>query len=78
MDAAVEIFYKKLLSDNLVANFFKGVNMEQQKEKQKKFLTLAFGGPKEYTGKDMKVAHAHLKIADIHFDAVAGHLKATL
>ena len=61
-----------------MAGFFKGVNMEAQKDKQRKFLTLAFGGPKEYTGKDLKIAHAHMNINEAQFGAVAGHLQATL
>ena len=42
---------------------------------------MVFGGPNEYTGKDMRTAHASLVengLDDSHFDAVAGHLQATL
>ena len=55
--------------------------MDDQEAKQKAFLTMAFGGPNEYTGKDMRTAHAGLVsrgLNDRHFDAVCGHLKATL
>ncbi len=48
--------------------------MEKQKEKQKKFLTMVFGGPSNYTGKDMREGHKHLVIKknldDSHVDAV--------
>ena len=50
-------------------------------DKQKAFLTMAFGGPKAYTGKDMRAAHAHLVargLNDSHFNAVAENLKLTL
>ena len=45
-------------------------------------MTYAFGGAGSYDGKDLVAAHAHL-IRDKglglpHFDAVAGHLVATL
>jgi len=55
--------------------------MEQQAAKQKAFLTMVFGGPHEYTGKDMREGHAHLVkngLNDSHFDAVMENLGATL
>jgi hemoglobin len=36
------------------------------------------GGPLKYTGRDMKSSHAGMKITDAEFDALAGHLIATL
>lgn len=36
------------------------------------------GGPIKYEGRDMKSAHAGMKITDAEFDALAGHLVATL
>jgi len=45
-------------------------------------MTVAFGGPDKYRGRDLRTAHAALVkdkgLSDVHFDAVAGHLKATL
>ncbi len=81
VDAAVDIFYRKVLTDSTINRFFDGVDMEKQAAKQKNFLTMAFGGPNNYTGEDMRKGHAHLVkqgLSDSHFDAVAGHLKSTL
>ena len=81
VDAAVDIFYRHVLSDDRIASFFDGVDMQAQAAKQKAFLTFVFGGPNNYTGKDMKAAHAHLVergLNDSHFDAVAENLKKTL
>ena len=39
---------------------------------------MGFGGPSNYTGKDMREGHKHLNLAEEHFQAVAGNLKATL
>jgi hemoglobin len=47
--------------------------MDHQIAKQKAFLTMVFGGPVEYTGKDMREGHAHLVqrgLDDSHFNAV--------
>ncbi len=78
VDAAVDIFYRKVLADELICDFFDTVDMEAQHAKQKSFLTMAFGGPNEYTGKDMRNAHAHMNLNEDHFNAVAGHLVSTL
>ncbi len=81
VDAAVDIFYRKVLTDSSISHFFDSVDMDDQAAKQKAFLTMAFGGPNEYTGKDMRAAHAGLVsrgLNDSHFDAVCGHLKSTL
>lgn len=81
MNAAVDIFYRKVLSDPRISSFFDGVDMERQAAKQKAFLTMVFGGPNNYTGKDMRAAHAALVargLNDSHFDAVVENLAATL
>ena len=81
LDAAVDIFYRKVLADDRIARFFDGVDMERQAAKQKGFLTMVFGGPNNYTGKDMRTGHAHLVargLNDSHVDAVIEDLAATL
>ncbi len=79
--SAVNIFYRKVLQDDSIKHFFDTTDMNKQMAKQKAFLTMAFGGPGHYTGKDMRKAHAPLVakgLKEIHFTAVAGHLQATL
>lgn len=81
VNAAVDIFYRKVLKDDRINRFFAGVDMEKQAAKQKAFLTMAFGGPHNYTGEDMRRGHAHLVaqgLNDSHFDAVMEHIGATL
>ncbi len=81
LDAAVDIFYKKVLDDPSINHFFADVNMDRQRSKQKIFLAYALGGPVKYEGKDLRKAHQHLVekgLNDSHFNAVAGHLLATL
>jgi hemoglobin len=79
--AAVDLFYEKVLADPQISHFFEGTDMVIQRAKQTAFLTMVFGGPARYTGKDLRRAHAPLVergLNDSHFDAVAGHLQATL
>ena len=81
VNAAVDIFYRKVLTDDAIASFFDDVDMDKQIVKQKSFLTMAFGGPNNYTGQDMRKAHAPLVkrgLNESHFAAVAVHLQATL
>ncbi|ADE11455.1 group I truncated hemoglobin [Sideroxydans lithotrophicus] len=81
VNAAVDIFYRKVLKDARISHFFEGVDMERQAAKQKAFLTMAFGGPHNYTGEDMRRGHAHLVkqgLNDSHFNAVMENLGATL
>lgn len=81
VNAAVDIFYRKVLRDARISRFFEGVDMDRQIAKQKAFLTLAFGGPANYTGKDMRAGHAHLLkmgLDDSHVDAVIELLGQTL
>ena len=81
VEAAVDLFYEKVLADPEINHFFESTDMVAQRGKQKAFLITVFGGPATYTGKDLRRAHAPLVergLNDSHFDAVAGHLQATL
>jgi hemoglobin len=79
IDAAVELFYVKVLADKRVNHYFEDISMAKQKRKQKEFLSAALGGPIPYEGKDLRKAHEDLGgLNDTHFDAIAEHLLATL
>jgi hemoglobin len=81
VSAAVEVFYRKMLMDDRVAHFFDDIDMDRQIAKQKGFLTMVFGGPNHYTGKNMRDGHRHLVargLNDSHVDIVLEHLGQTL
>ncbi len=81
VNAAVDIFYTKVISDDLLKPFFSGTDMPRQIAKQKAFLTYAFGGAPNYSGRSMRDAHKEAVshgLTDAHFDAVVGHLGNTL
>ncbi len=78
VDAAVDIFYTKVVADESINHFFTKTDMEAQRGKQKAFLAYAFGAPLAYTGKNMRDAHKGMKLTEGHFIAVAGHLVETL
>jgi len=81
VDAAVDIFYRKVLADERIARFFDDIDMDVQAAKQKAFLTLVLGGPAHYTGLDMRKGHEHLVargLNDSHVDVVLELLGQTL
>jgi len=79
VEAAVNLFYTKVLADERVNFFFDDVNMDRQHQKQKSFIAAALGSPVPYEGKDMRTAHKNIPgLNDSHFNAIAGHLQATL
>lgn len=82
IEAAVVTFYEKVMADPTLAHFFEHMDMDLQIKKQIAFMTMAFGGPSAYSGKDLRTAHARLVrergLGDTHFDAIASHLSDTL
>lgn len=87
VNPAIDIFGRKLLTDNRLKAFFEGVDTSNEAEmtrlaaKLKAFLTMATGGPHNYTGEDMRRIHAPLVeqgLSDAHFDAVIELIGQTL
>jgi len=81
VNAAVNIFYEKVLNDVSIRHFFENTDMNRQIAKQKAFLAYVFGAPTKYTGKNMRDAHSKLVERGLnhqHFERVAIHLQDTL
>lgn len=82
IDAAVDLFYNNVMADERINYFFENTDMARQRDHQKKFLSFAFGGLPNYSGRGMREAHAplvkKLGLNDSHFDAVIENLGAAL
>ncbi|MGO9391251.1 globin domain-containing protein [Rhodoblastus sp.] len=82
MDVVVDLFYRKVLEDELVGKFFDDVDMDSQRLKQKNFLCMAFGGPYQFSGMDLRKTHSRLVekmgLTDVHFDRVMELFKESL
>ena len=81
VEKSVDMFYEKVLNDPLLIPFFKNTDMKKQKRMQILFLTYAFGGSQQWSGRSMRAAHktsVEQGLKDEHFDAVVGHLASTL
>ncbi len=80
LQAAVASFYEKVMDDPSLEPFFRDVAMDAQIKKMIGFMRMAMGGPHDYTGRDLRTAHARLVkqgLGEAHFDAVVDHLEAT-
>ena len=81
VDAAVTIFYRKVLADQIVSNFLNIRTWTNKSPSKKAFFTMTFGGPNSYAGQDMRNAHAGMVrtgLNEDHFNAVMEHLSSTL
>lgn len=78
VNAAVDLFYKKVLADPRINNHFENVDMPRQIGHQKAFLSYAFGGLEGYSGKSLREGHKHMNLTEADFQAVAENLHETL
>jgi truncated hemoglobin YjbI len=82
MEVCVDLFYQKVLDDNLVKHFFQDTDMAGQRLKQKSFLAMAFGGPYQYSNLDLRATHKPLiekyGLSDKHFNRIIEIFKETL
>lgn len=70
--------YARLLSDPLLAPFFKNADLNELHRSQSAFVTMAFGGPHHYKHIDLRAVHfdAHIQgLTHVHFDATLKHLQ---
>ena len=78
VQAVVGEFYNRVLADNDLKKYFAKSDMNQLKRHQTKFVSMALGGPSQYTGRPMRSAHTGMNITEAHFMKVAGHLSGAL
>jgi hemoglobin len=85
--AVVEDFVPRAAANPKVNFFRKGTAREWRpadadvatfKKRLIQFISAATGGPSLYEGKDMKTAHAGMRITNEEFDALAKDLQASL
>lgn len=78
VEAVVDDFYDRVLSDEQLVDFFDGQDMAALRAHQVQFISAVADGPVEYSGADMREAHEHLDISEADFVAVAEHLERAL
>jgi hemoglobin len=81
INAAVELFYKKVLADESLRPFFEGVGMDHVRARQSMFVSMLLGGRVVYTGKDIHTAHEQPRKMGMnasHFETFLKHFRASL
>jgi hemoglobin len=78
VEAVVDDFYDRVLADDQLAPYFEDMDMDALRTHQVQFISAVAGGPVEYTGADMREAHAHMDIEGADFDLVGRYLQAAL
>ena len=79
--AATESFYRRVLADESMRQFFDSTDMPHLRARQSMFISMLLGGRVVYTGKEIGAAHAHARaqgLTDKHFDAFLNHFRAAL
>lgn len=76
--AVVSDFYDQVLEDEQLTPYFEGMDTDELRAHQVQFISAVAGGPVEYTGDDMREAHAHLDLDEEDFDAVGRYLKSAM
>lgn len=78
---ALDRFYEKVLADPEVDRYFERVDVDRVKARQRSFLAMAFGGPAEYDGRDLRSAHAATRkrgLDEQGYQVFMGHFRDTL
>jgi hemoglobin len=75
---AVDRFYRLVLDDGELSPYFTGIDLPQLKAHQVRLISHVLGGPNEYDGRDLAVAHSRLGVTDAHYHKVGAYLTGVL
>ena len=81
IQAATESFYRRVLEDDSIRQFFKRTDMAHLRARQSMFISMLLGGRIVYTGKDIHAAHALARekgLNETHFDTFLMHFREAL
>jgi len=79
--AATESFYRRVLADSRICQFFKSTDMAHLHARQSMFISMLLGGRTVYSGKEIPTAHAGVReqgLKDAHFDMFLTHFRDAL
>jgi class 3 adenylate cyclase/truncated hemoglobin YjbI len=78
IDQIVEGFYKKVVSEPSISDFFEGIDLGRLRKHQARFIAVVMGAKIPYDYNLLQTAHANLAITMEHFQVVANLLQTTL
>lgn len=65
-------------SNPLIAHHFSNIDMKGLKQKAFEFFAMGTGGPHQYTGRDMRTAHANMNITVEEYDSATNDTLSAL
>jgi hemoglobin len=80
IEAAIKVFYKRVMEDEELRQYFARTDMAHLRSRQVMFVSMLLGG-RAYTGKDIHDAHENARghgLTDAHFDLFLKHFRAAL
>lgn len=78
IEAVIDDFLGRVGADERINSGFAVGHLPRLRQRLIELVCAATGGPCTYSGRDMSTAHAGMKITNEQFDALVGHLVATL
>ncbi|MGH1565373.1 group I truncated hemoglobin [Mumia sp. DW29H23] len=78
VSVVVDRFYQLVLADPQLAPYFDSTEMANLKRHQVQLISHLLGGPVEYSGRELRDAHAGLDISSGDYALVTQHLVAAL
>ena len=78
IEAVIDDFLGRVSQDERINASFAGAHLPRLRQRLVEQVCQASGGPCTYSGRDMKTVHAGMGITGGQFDALVGHLVATL
>jgi len=76
--SVVQDFYQMVYYDHQLQGYFDETDMDALRDHQTEFLSMITGGPTDYSGREMKAAHAGLDITIQDFNLVVTYLERAL
>ncbi|MBL8949475.1 MAG: group 1 truncated hemoglobin [Myxococcaceae bacterium] len=78
IEAVIDDFLGRVAKDERINAGFAVGDVPRLRQRLVELVCAGTGGPCTYSGRDMKSAHAGMRITNAQFDALVGHLVATL
>ena len=71
VSALVHAFYEDVMEEEQLSGYFEGIDMKALMDHQVKFFSQVLGGPAQYVGRELQIAHAGLAITTQDFALLA-------
>lgn len=78
IEAVIDDFLGRVAGDERINSGFAVGHLPRLRQRLIELVCAATGGPCVYSGRDMQTVHAGMKVTNEQFDALVGHLVATL